>query len=62
MVHTEAEGGHRRPRTGRSLGPDLYLTGPVGNSDLLRRRWVGGDIRCHIMGAEGGEEVLPQSR
>lgn len=38
------------------------LTGPVGNPDLLRRWWVGSDIRCHIMGAEGGEEALPQSR
>ena len=38
------------------------LTGPVGNSDLFRRWWVGSDIGCLIMGAEGGEEALPLSR
>lgn len=62
MVQAEAEGGHRHHSTGRLLGPDLFSHGPLGNSDLLRRRWVGSDIRCHVMGAEGGEEALPQSR
>lgn len=54
----------QRVVTGQEGGYDrIYdLTGPVGNPDLLRRRWVGSDIRCHIMGAEGGEEALPQSR
>ena len=30
--------------------------------DFLRRRWAGSDVGCHIIGAEGGEEALPQSR
>lgn len=62
MVRAEAEGGHRHHNTGGLLGPDVLSHSPVGNSDLLRRQRLGSDIRYHVMGAEGGEEALPQSR
>lgn len=50
------------PQGGKAAVTGLTASLALWDTDFLRRRWVGSDIGCRIIGAEGGEEALPQSR
>ena len=58
-----AGGGRGWPQAsqgGKAAVTRLTASLALWDTDFLRRRWVGSDIGCRIIGAEGGEEALPQ--